>query len=417
VRKAWITYRFVNLDRGPFSKIILGKGVEEGSYSNPDLDNSHSLPGVYAYQYMDDLTAKKYILNAPEPFLHQPEMYEGSGSENYTFTYDDMGNMITKSNGTDTWYYTYDARNQLIQLEKNQQVIGQYTYDGDGRRIKKTEWIESLQQNHDIIYVYSGLSVIYEKNLTTDQAAAHIYGPTGRIAKKVNGLIDYCHTDHLGSTRLITDQSGNVVTEVAYEPFGESELTGDYDKYLYTGKEKDSSELYYYGSRYYDPHIGRFITRDPRFGRLANPQTLNRYVYVLNNPLKYIDPTGKGENMGYLYDLNSRERDPVTLEEIIAGAIGFLNKLLSWLEDVKTRWDNLPWWKKAYIATALGVFIASLVLYLMMIPGFQPFAVWLAAQALLSKAVIGLIILLIELVLLIITIPERGMEIREWHIL
>ena len=394
---------------GPFSKIILGKGMEEGSYTNPDLDNNSGFPGVKGYQYIDDLTAKRYISNSPEPFLHQPEMYEGSGSENYTFTYDDMGNMITKSNGTDTWCYTYDARNQLIQLEKNQQVIGQYTYDGDGRRIKKTEWIESLQQYHDIIYVYSGLSVIYEKNLTTDQAAAYIYGPTGRIAKKVNGLVDYYHTDHLGSTRLITDQSGNVVSEVTYEPFGESEVTGDNDRYLYNGKEKDSSELYYYGRRYYDPHIGRFITRDPRFGQLENPQTLNRYVYVLNNPLKYIDPTGKGENMGYLYDLNSRkrERDPVTWDEMIEGAIGFLKDVQSFLQDVVTRWDNLPTWQKIVLMSLVVGIIASLIVLLAGTPGFQAFAGWFIAMLIKSCATtLAIISFIISIVTTIIAILE-----------
>jgi len=51
--------------------------------------------------------------------------------------------------------------------------------------------------------------------------------------------------------------------------------------------------LYYYGARYYDPTIGRFITRDPVKGNTMNPQSLNPYVYCLNNPMKYIDPNGE----------------------------------------------------------------------------------------------------------------------------
>ena len=62
--------------------------------------------------------------------------------------------------------------------------------------------------------------------------------------------------------------------------------------YLYNGKEKDATDLYYYGVRYYDPGVGRFLTRDPLSGDLMSPQTLNQYVYCLNNPLKYIDPKG-----------------------------------------------------------------------------------------------------------------------------
>jgi YD repeat-containing protein len=159
---------------GPFSKIILGKGIEEGSYTNPDLDNSSSMPGTKSNQYIDDISVRRCISNPPESTLQQLEMYEGGGNENYTFTYDDMGNMITKSNDTDTWFYTYDKRNRLIQVDLNQQTIAEYTYDGDGRRIKKTEWIESLQQYQDTAYVYSGINVIYEKNITTGQYATYV---------------------------------------------------------------------------------------------------------------------------------------------------------------------------------------------------------------------------------------------------
>jgi hypothetical protein len=57
----------------------------------------------------------------------------------------------------------------------------------------------------------------------------------------------------------------------------------------------------YFGTRYYDPTIGRFITRDPVKGTIMNPQSLNPYVYCLNNPLKYVDPDGR-ENINYLYE-------------------------------------------------------------------------------------------------------------------
>lgn len=129
--------------------------------------------------------------------------------------------------------------------------------------------------------------------MDTGQETTHIYGPSGRIAKKVGELTDYYHTDHLRSTRLITDESGNTVTEVSYTPFGESTLSGEEDSYLFTGKEKGSSGLYYYGMRYYDPETGRFMTRDQNLGRTNSPATLNRYTYCANNPLKYIDPDGR----------------------------------------------------------------------------------------------------------------------------
>jgi len=133
---------------------------------------------------------------------------------------------------------------------------------------------------------------LYEENTQTNSYALYIYGPQGKIAKKVDGITDFYHTDHTGSTRLVTSESGTVLTSVSYEPFGEPTVSGDEESFLFTGKERDSSQLYYYGARYYDPDMGRFITRDVMPGTREKPQSLNTYTYCLNNPLRYIDPTG-----------------------------------------------------------------------------------------------------------------------------
>lgn len=69
----------------------------------------------------------------------------------------------------------------------------------------------------------------------------------------------YYHTDHLGTTHLLTDSSGTPITAVEYEPFGGLTVSGDEESFLFTGKEQDASHLYYFGARYYDPdtEIGR----------------------------------------------------------------------------------------------------------------------------------------------------------------
>ena len=216
-----------------------------------------------------------------------------SVNDGTAFTYDDRGNTLTKTESADTWTYIHDTQNELTQVLKNEKITTQYTYDGDGRRIKKTEWVESLQEYSTTVYVYSGLKVLYEKNLDTSQEATYVYGPTGRIAKNVSGLTDYYHRDHLGSTRLVTDESGSPVSEVSYNPFGQAEKTGgDGETCLYTEKDDDSTGLYYFGARYYDPETGRWIERDPKGGSVEHPASLNRYVYCYNNPLLYVDPDG-----------------------------------------------------------------------------------------------------------------------------
>jgi RHS repeat-associated protein len=95
------------------------------------------------------------------------------------------------------------------------------------------------------------------------------------------------------TTSLTTDASDmQIGSTVKYLPFGQT-LAGsvDTDK-LFTGQRLDLTGLYYYGARYYDPTIGRFISPDTIVPYPINPQSLNRYSYCLNNPLKYIDPSG-----------------------------------------------------------------------------------------------------------------------------
>jgi RHS repeat-associated protein len=208
-------------------------------------------------------------------------------SDGTTFTYDANGNMIEKTAGHTTWSYTYNHFNELINVKKEDTTISEYVYDGDGKRITATE------NNITTVYIYSGLNILYEENPTG--TSCYIYGPTGLCAKKTatQGEVHtfYYHTDHLGSTRLVTDESAAIVFHAEYEPFGESITTGP-ESYLYTGKEKDVTGLYYYGARYYDSEIGRFITKDPLAGEKINPQSLNSYTYCLNNPIKLIDPEG-----------------------------------------------------------------------------------------------------------------------------
>lgn len=121
--------------------------------------------------------------------------------------------------------------------------------------------------------------------------------------------IRYYHQDHLGSSSVLTDAAGELVEETAYYPFGVSRH--EYqprhlkEAYRFNQKELDQeSGLYCYEARYLAGSLSRFISVDPKFSNpdrlsgdelndfFANPQKLNGYSYVLNNPLKYADPTG-----------------------------------------------------------------------------------------------------------------------------
>ena len=112
----------------------------------------------------------------------------------------------------------------------------------------------------------------------------------------------YYHQDHLGGSSVITDEDGEIVAEYEYYPYGEGfSETGELENfYKFTDQEEDSETgLYYYGARYYDPEVASFYSQDPAvyderlFEMLSDPQMLNSYAYVRNNPVKYVDPSGE----------------------------------------------------------------------------------------------------------------------------
>ncbi|AZR73472.1 hypothetical protein BBF96_08805 [Anoxybacter fermentans] len=177
-------------------------------------------------------------------------------------------------------------------------------------------------------------SFIIQYNLTKVKKASFIYAH-GRQIARVEGIVGssaeiiYYHHDNLGSTRLMTDITGKVVWEQDYLPFGEdlykpgtSVVNFEVEtRYKFTGQRQVIGiGLYYYGARYYDPETGRFVTEDIYRGNLINPLSQNLYIYVLQNPLKYVDPSGYMANLtagtgGVTSELT--DRDIERLKEIV----------------------------------------------------------------------------------------------------
>ena len=122
-------------------------------------------------------------------------------------------------------------------------------------------------------------------------------GNTNVQAQPYNPVFYYCHNDHLGSSNIVLDRNGVRVQHCEYTAFGKDRFAETTPAFSlsnrYTGQVLDEDTgLYFYQSRYYDPEIGRFTQPDSVVPSPNNPQTLNRYTYVNNNPLKYVDPTG-----------------------------------------------------------------------------------------------------------------------------
>ena len=168
-----------------------------------------------------------------------------------------------------------------------------FLYDGDGGRVKKTVDDGSL-----ITWTtYIGKLYVCEGTATPLSCAKMIFSGSQRIAIKqvTSGSTSYFHPDHLGSTSVLTDSNGVSEQDVAYYPYGETRInTGTADvAYKYTGKEQDNSTgLYFYEARYYDPVLGRFISADTLVPSTTDPQAFNRYSYARNNPIIFNDPSG-----------------------------------------------------------------------------------------------------------------------------
>lgn len=187
-----------------------------------------------------------------------------------TYTYDANGNMITRPGQT----ITYDYDNKPIAINATT-----FVYDYSGSRIKK----------NNTVYIGKG----YE--CTNGDCTKYIFAGSNRIASKTASTTYYYHTDHLGSSSIITDSSGAKTEETYYYPYGGTrQHTGSTNlKHKYTGQEEDpETGLYYYGARYYDPALARFISADTIVPYFSDPQSFNRYSYAGNNPIIYTDPTG-----------------------------------------------------------------------------------------------------------------------------
>jgi RHS repeat-associated protein len=147
----------------------------------------------------------------------------------------------------------------------------------------------------------------YEVNTTTSNATSSYY-LGGRLIATLekgvseNGTLRYYHQDYLNSTTLITGTSGSQIgTTVKYLPFGTTRSGSIPTDILFTGKTLDATGLYFYGARYYDSVLGRFASPDGVSPDLNNPQSLNKYAYCFNNPLKYNDPTGHWPDWGDIW--------------------------------------------------------------------------------------------------------------------
>lgn len=206
-----------------------------------------------------------------------------TGGLNFTPQYDDNGNMLNDDKHT----YVYDFNNKLVSFD---QTVGTYKYDALGRRIAK----------NNTLFYYVGDQMVEE--VTDGATTSYLYGNNidEALQMKKEGETYYYHTNHLGSTMVLSDVDGLLTENVCYDVYGVPSFTNKIgnalsqsfinNSILFTGREYDKDiEIYYYRARSLHPQTGRFMQKDS----LIYIDGMNDYSYVTNRVITYVDPNGK----------------------------------------------------------------------------------------------------------------------------
>jgi len=239
----------------------------------------------YAYDAIGNMTSHPVNGTLGYTDTSNPHALISIGSD--TWTYDDNGNVSTTGDLTLDWTY----RNELESSTSGSDTTT-YEYDQSGTRRVKID--SSGNETH-----YIG-SYIYNTNDGSQEWHVSMLGDPVFEAKDNGSTTEYewIHTDHLGGVAVTTDSSGVWTTAQDSYPFGdqrvyETSSTELDNRYSFTNKERDEeSDLMYFEARYLDTDTARFMSMDPWEGDYTDPQSLNKYAYARNNPVRYIDPLG-----------------------------------------------------------------------------------------------------------------------------
>jgi RHS repeat-associated protein len=247
----------------------------------------------------------------------------GTGGS-HTYTYDPVGNRLSYVAGSTT-NYTYDRADRITAAGATSITVNavgattakgsdSFSYDQANRLTSAT--VSGTTET----YTYDGDGVRFSRQVGAGAAIRYVTDPNRGLpvtigdgtrkyvwglglAYAVNGsAIEVYHQDRLGSTRVLTDGSGNTVATYRTDEFGNATgSTGtSAQPFIFTGEPRDGTGLSYLRARYYDPGLGRLMSRDTWLGYVGSPTTLGRYTYVECNPATNRDPSGRTSTLGAL---------------------------------------------------------------------------------------------------------------------
>lgn len=270
---------------GVFDVFVRGPAYDASAYAYDRLSRLTSatepIAGSSAYTYDPAGNRLSQVRGTATSYAYdRADRITAAGAT--SITVNAVGDLTAK--GTDT--FVYDQVNRL----RSATVAGAtetYAYDGDGVRFSRQ--VGANPTTRYVSDVGAGLPVTLD-----DGTRKYVWG-LGLAYAVAGTSLEVYHADQLGSIRAITDGAGVVTATYRTDEWGvPTASTGaSTQPFAFTGEPRDATGLSYLRARYYDPSLGRFMSRDPWPGDARSCQTLDRYAYAGNNPATFSDPSGR----------------------------------------------------------------------------------------------------------------------------
>ncbi|SSC08962.1 RHS repeat-associated core domain-containing protein [bacterium endosymbiont of Bathymodiolus sp. 5 South] len=270
---------------------------------------------TYTYDTGNNLTSLSHQANSSawqQTIAIHPNNNRGTETQQSASDFDANGNLLGLNNiGNLEWHYN-NTLNKLIKADKTN-TTEYCVYDYQGRRIRTViETNNQAQSQRDYLPSLDISTKQAKQQTSTLHIGTHILSESSKDNTQIPNQTRYQLNSHLQSNTLELDDKAQTLSYEHYYPYGGTAIIAGKDKtqvqqkrYRYTGKERDdSSGLSYYSARYLAPWLAKWISPDSQ-----GADGLNLYVYVGNNPLKYIDPTGRVKVVPFDMDLEDYEID------------------------------------------------------------------------------------------------------------
>ncbi|SFF52438.1 RHS repeat-associated core domain-containing protein [Dyella marensis] len=271
---------------------------------------------AYAYNKTGDRLSKVSNGLATGTYGYQAGTHWLTSIGSSARTYDANGNTTGSSTGGDTFGYGYNDRNRMAVVQRNGQIVANYTYNAMGQRVTKAAAANqrfAYDEGSQLIGEYGATSRSY---VWLDNLPVAVVDTTDTAS-----IVSYVHSDGLNTPRVVTDGTGATIWQWGYQanPFGEKtpSTAGMALNLRHPGQYYDAeSGGYHNQQRDYDPATGRYRQSDP----IGQQGGRNTYAYVAGNPLRYTDPTGTQATMPWV-------------EPWIGGRIGAPIDVTPWMES------------------------------------------------------------------------------------